>query len=709
MSEPSVLDYVKGLLNPRRKTPKIPALPKEKPLGRSPRVRPTQTTRARRPVDLGALPWRSVAALILFFTAQYLWAPPQTSWQNGVVVGVAATALAIWAATAGEWRLPEIEKAQPDKKALRFRQVPLVLGLLFFGLTFFFSGGNRFTLLNVSLWLLSILFVLAAFWQSKQSPRQAWQKMLTSWKQREWTFQISRWTLVVLVAIVVIAFFRFSQLDAAPPEMNSDHAEKLLDVNDIFQGQTSIFFERNTGREPLQFYLTAAVAQIFGTGISFMSLKLGTVILAFISLIYIYLLGKELGGRWVGLLALLLVGIAFWPNLLARTGLRFSLYPTLAAPTLYYLLRGLRRGTLNDYLLSGLFMGIGLNGYTAFRIMPIVAGVALVIFALHTSSADLRRRGLIGFALLALVALVICTPLVRYAVEHPAQFGERTITRMFEAERAYAEPVWLTFIKNVRNGLGMFNYSGGNIWLVGISGRPAFDLISAALLPLGAIIVGIRYWRRRHWLDLFLLLAIPLMMLPSTLSLAFPDENPAMNRASGAWIPAFLICALALDAFLHGLRDKLGDKAGLRVAQLSGIAILSAFAVTNYFLFFGEYVTEYARSSWNTSELGNVIADYADSFGSLDSAWVVSYAYWVDTRLVGMNAGNPSRDYGIWPDQLNTTLETPAPKLFLLKPEDELGLTTLQQLYPNGIVTFHQSRVPTKEFITFFVPESANQ
>lgn len=701
-SEPSVLDYIKALLSfGRRRVPAVPALPAAGAR--------RQVARARSIHD-GAravttpLPWRTAIAFALFLIGQALLPPGQGLWQIGLAFILLAAGITIWVAYEGEWRLPQYEKVALDRKTLGFRRIPLALGLLFFGLTFLFSGGNRFNFLNVTFWVLSVVFVLAAFWQTRRTPRAVWKE----WKERlaakDWQLHISRWTLVLLAAFAVIAFFRFSQLEALPPEMTSDHAEKLLDVSDILHGQKAIYFERNTGREPLQFYLTAAVAQIFGTGISFLSLKLGTALLAFISLIYIYLLGKELGGRWVGLIALLLVGLAFWPNLLARTGLRFSLYPTFAAPTLYYLIVGFRRGNLNDFLLSGLFMGIGLNGYTSFRIMPIVAGAALVIFILHKPTADLRRRGLIGFALLALVALVICTPLLRYAVEHPAMFVQRVATRMFQAERAYPESVLITFPKNVWNGLKMFNYSGGTIWLVGLRDEPAFDAISAGLLLLGLILVSIRYARTRSWLDLFLLLAIPLMMLPSTLSLAFPEENPAMNRASGAWIPAFLVCAVALDAFLHGVRDKLGGNLGLRVAQVGGIVILLIVASLNYGLFFGEYIDRYDENSWNSSEMGKVIADYAGSFGSLDSAWVVAHAHWVDTRLVAMNAGNPTGDYEIWPEELAATLMVSPPKLFIVKADDELGLSTLEQLYPEGLVAFHQSRVAGKEFLTYFVP-----
>ena len=60
------------------------------------------------------------------------------------------------------------------------------------------------------------------------------------------------------------AYFRYAQLDAIPPEMTSDHVEKLLDVNDVLQGKYRVYFERNTGREPLQFYLAAFTLDVLG-------------------------------------------------------------------------------------------------------------------------------------------------------------------------------------------------------------------------------------------------------------------------------------------------------------------------------------------------------------------------------------------------------------------------------------------------------------
>ncbi|MCL5428709.1 MAG: hypothetical protein M1347_02745, partial [Chloroflexi bacterium] len=179
-SEPSVLDYIKALLSlGRHRVPAIPALPAA---GARPRVaRPRSSDRAR-VTDLATvrpLPWRIAVAFALFLVGQTFLPPERGSWQIGLLLILLAAGITIWAAYEGEWRFPQLEKVALNHKALGFRRVPLALGLLFFGLTFLFSGGNRFTFLNVSFWHLSIAFVVAAFWQTRRTPRTVWKE----WKE----------------------------------------------------------------------------------------------------------------------------------------------------------------------------------------------------------------------------------------------------------------------------------------------------------------------------------------------------------------------------------------------------------------------------------------------------------------------------------------------------------------------------------------------
>src|SRR4030066_331245 len=123
--------------------------------------------------------------------------------------------------------------------------------------------------------------------------------------------------------------------------------------------------------------LAAGIVQLFRTGYTFLSLKIGTILAGLFTLPYLYMLGKELGNKRVGLFALLFAGMAYWPNVISRVGLRFSLYPLFVAPVLYYLVRGLRTSNRNDFILAGLALGIGLHGYTPLPLLPLAILIIL--------------------------------------------------------------------------------------------------------------------------------------------------------------------------------------------------------------------------------------------------------------------------------------------------------------------------------------------
>ncbi|MFO3797005.1 MAG: ArnT family glycosyltransferase, partial [Anaerolineales bacterium] len=528
--------------------------------------------------------------------------------------------------------------------------ISLAMGLLAF-LTF---GGNRFTPLNLTFWGLSLAFYFKALWVWHGGECLSRIKALLAAPQ--WTFSLRREHLWLFLALVIAIFFRLYRLDGVPAEPFSDHAEKILDVYDITQGHWSIFFPRNTGREGLQMYWTVLIAKLFGGGLSFFSLKLGTALLGIFTLPYLYLLGKEIGNPRIGLLAMFLGGIAFWPNIISRIGLRFPLYPLFTVITLYYLLRGLRSGSRNDFLLSGLFLGIGLHGYTPFRIVPFLVVIAMGLYMLHIRQQAARRTAWLGLILIALTALLVFLPLLRYALENPQQFGYRALSRL-TAQEAAIPGFWLwVFLHNVWRALLMFHWDEGNIWVVSIPHRPALDLVGGVFFVFGLIFLLWRYGRHRQWQDLFLLLAIPLLQLPSTLSLAFPDENPAPNRAGGVYVVVFLVVALGFDVFLRRLEAQGGKK----LAQGVSLILLLLALGQNYSLTFQAFDRQYRLGTWNSSEMGAVLKQFFLIGGTPESAWIVPYPHWVDTRLPGVWAGIPNRDFALWPDQLEQSLAVPA-------------------------------------------------
>jgi hypothetical protein len=652
-------------------------------------------------------PLRTILALIIALAAQQLLEAPNRTYMVPVVFYIFSGACLVWAYIANEWKIRPLREDSQEPFNLTVRKPGIWFSIPFILVSFLFFGGDEFTSLNITLWLLAIAGLLFAFWQPQKTFRQWIRDTFRIFTRSSWNIKISPYFLLVVVSVVVIIFFRVYQLNQVPGEMFSDHAEKLLDVSDVLAGKTSIFFPRNTGREAIQMYLTAAISILLGTGLSFISLKIGTVLAGLLTLPYIYKLGKEFANRWVGFFALILAGIAYWPNVISRVGLRFPLYALFAAPALYYLIRGIRTASRNDFILSGIAVGLGLHGYSPARIVPFVIVIAIGVYLLHNKSQSKTKQYLWLLGILALVAFVVFLPLFRYALDNPDMFNYRALTRIGTIERPFPAPVWQIFLSNLWNCWTMIWWSNGSIWVHSVPNRPALDVVTAVFYFIGLLVLVIRYIRQRHWLDLFMILAVPLLMMPSILSLAFPDENPSLNRTAAAIVPVFVIAAVGMENIIGNLVSRSRSKIVGGIAVAFTLVMLGWSASSNYDLVFNQYKEEFLNGTWNTSDMGRVIRGFSTTWGSADNAYVVAFPYWVDTRLVGINAGYPTTDYAISADKFQDTLNQKGAKLFILNPQDQDDLTKLEKIYPSAYLNTFKSPREGKDFLMLLVPPTA--
>lgn len=700
MEEPSVLDYlIDRLTFWRKKAIEIPpAGEEEPPLPVQPPQEEEEAERKKK--GFFNRVWVILQPLLLALIAQFFLEPPRRSKGIGIAFYLLAVVILGFLIQRKSWLLPPVSPAKVQEEKDSLRLAPLFIGVAFSLLAFVFFSGNQFTPLNVSLWVIGFLFLCSALWV----PEGRWKTWVSRWRQfRLQGICFSPWSLLVILVFGIAAFFRFNLIRHVPPEMFSDHAEKLLDVADVLHGKTSIFFPRNTGREAFQMYLTAAVSKVFGTGLSFLSLKIGTILAGFLTLPYIYLLGKEYANHRVGLFAVFLAGVAYWPNVISRVALRFTLYPFFAAPAFYYFIRGLRKRRRNDFIFSGIALGLGLHGYSPFRIVPLILVVAAVIYFLHHISKKDTRRVITAVLVIGLISLIVFLPLFRFALSHYEIMTYRMKTRMASLERPLPGPAWKIFLTNTWKALVMFQWNNGETWVHSIPYRPALGIVSAALFTLGVVIVVVRYVRDRHWLDLLMLALIPAFLMTSILSLAFPAENPCLNRTGGTIIPVFIIAGVALDGLYTTIKTRWTSVWGNRFAVGVVVLLLMLSAAHNRKLVFEDYYEQFLEKAWNTSDVGSVIDSFYETLGEQDHAWVVPYPHWVDTRLVGIRAGEPLKDYALWREDISTTLDVPAPKLYIVKPEDGETIDVLRSYYPGGLERTFESDVEGRDFLMYYV------
>lgn len=745
MEEPSVLDYLKSKIMPwkypRVEIPELPAEPAQQPSGEPPspasaladqesppfsevQAQPEPPTPAAVPeqpptaaqlepaaVQLKRIAWpvQSLLALTLAMLAQQSLAPrPGRSWVIGVILLAGAALLWLLARWRDEWQ-DGGEQERQEATLPRINILSLEAGLVFAALAFLGFGSMRFSWFNLGLLALAVAFIVLAFWLPERRTAGPGNKLSRLFSRRPWSLHLSLSAPLVwgILLVAGAAFFRFYRLAEVPPEMNSDHAEKILDISRVLAGQAMIFFPSNGGREALQFYLSAGLHRLLHLPLDFNLLKLVTASVGFLSLPFIYLLGKEMGSRRAGVLAFMFAAVAYWPNVVSRIGLRLPFYMLFTAALLYYLLRGMRTSRRGDFILAGICLGLSLYGYTADRVLPLLALAAVGLYLLHRQSKGLRLQTLVSLLALVLVSLVLFLPMLRYILAEPEVFFYRTLSRVADLERPLEAPVWIVFLSNTWNALKMFSWDAGQVWPISVPGYPALGMVSGGLFYLGVVLALVRYLRRRSWLDLFWLVSIPILLLPSIMALAFPVENPNLYRTGGAMVPVFLLVGLALDHLMRALQMNFRSPWGSRLAWGLAMLLFGLSCLQDYDMVFNKYYQQYRLSAWNTSEMGQVVQSFGETMGSYDTVWVVGFPHWADTRLVGVVAGFPTRDFAIDAEALQTTTAEPRAKLFLLNPQDTQALSLLRALYPAGWLQPYTSQTPSKEFLLFYAPPTA--
>ena len=514
----------------------------------------------------------------------------------------------------------------------------------------------------------------------------------------------SPWTLLVVLSFVVLVFTRTYDMASTPPEMTSDHIEKLINVQDILEGSTYIFFANNGGRESLEFYLVAWVSQLLGTGLSFLSLKIVSVGVGITTLPFLYLLGRELADRRVGLLAMILGGIGYWPDMMSRVGLRQPLAMLFCAVTLYFYFKAIRRRRWNDFLWAGLALGVGMYGYTSIRVVPVALAAITALFLIHPSSKGSRGWAAAGFLLTLGTMALLFIPFLRYAVDYPGDFWLRTVTRILPTQGPIPDPV-RTFFENVWNALLMFSWNDGVGWFHVVPLRPALDVVTGVLFHLGFVGMVLLFFKKWSWEALSLVILVPILLLPSIMALAIPNENPSLARALAAVPVVFLLAALGMILVLDFLRSLIPGKNSRWIGTALASILIVIAAAQNFDLTLRQYPASYRVNCENASELGLFMRRFHSTIGSPQDAYLIPYPYWVDDRIVNVYAGFPILSkHVINPEDIPDFEFSGRPTLFLLLAVDVDSLELLTQRFPDGYFNTVVSSYPGHDFIYFLVP-----
>ena len=638
-------------------------------------------------------PWLALAGLgTLWFASRAMAArslPP-------AAIECLAGGLLAWIAAA--WMDPPAPDpiGELDPPAGKPRGILLVLALVTAGVCWWRMPAEEFRRDGVLAWLAAIVLWVAAWWPPRRKPAG---RTTDPSRGRAWAVRLG-----FVLIFAAGAWFHFHELARVPANPVSDHAEEMLDLLDLQQGHHNIYFFRNLGIAPFHYYWSAAFLKALGLPVRYVWIKAATAAFGLLLVAALFAAGAELGGAGLGLAAAAFAAWGKWPVSLARQGQEYDYAVPAAAFVLWALLRWLRRGDRGSMLLAGIGIGAGLATYTSFRVVPL-----LVPLAVATALFDRRRRGrrwaAIGEgALAAATSAIVFLPVLKYALlgEHREFFWSRILTRTTDAERAVAGAPLSIFARNLWNMAKAFHWTGSSTWTVLAQYDPFLDPVTGALL-LAGLVLAVRYAASGsiRWTWLFPSLVV--VTLPSTLALAYPDENPSLNRAGTAIPFVFLLVGLSFAWLCRGfLRERLALRA-------AGLAVLLAAAAASirenaqaYFVRLGVW---YDQVIEHALEVAAVFGQYRARGIPLEQQYLLGTDFWVDARNVALELGQPgwADTHNIPPPRVPEGL-TARPLVFVYRFNDTERLEQLHRLYPGGKERIYPQSHPDRNFGVYYVP-----
>lgn len=171
----------------------------------------------------------------------------------------------------------------------------------------------------------------------------------------------------LLIILAIASFLRLWQLDLTPPGVYPDEAINANDALDsLGNKEFKVFYPENNGREGLYIWLISLSFAVFGPSI--WALKIISALIGILTVLGIYLLSKELFSQRIALLSSFFLALSFWHINFSRIAFRAILIPFCLTFGFYFLLKGFKNWKTHNFIISGIFWGLGFYTYISYRV-----------------------------------------------------------------------------------------------------------------------------------------------------------------------------------------------------------------------------------------------------------------------------------------------------------------------------------------------------
>jgi hypothetical protein len=410
------------------------------------------------------------------------------------------------------------------------------------------------------------------------------------------------WLIAAVALLLLAAWLYWRTPLAVPPGLEMDELIEAQIAEKVLDGDWRPFYPAGQGREALYHYWLAGWLALLGRNV--FTLRFASTSLTLLGLAAGYALLRRLFSPPVALISLAGGATSFWVLFAARSGLRSTSLPLLAALAAYFFWRALsfprenapkkskgRRRVMLFFILSGFCLGLTFYAYTAARVLPVIFGLfTFYLLLFHRSRLSGRWRGLfLGW----LVAFLVVAPLLYYLRTHPEadQFDFLDFDRPLAAlERGDPKPAFQTTLAT----LGGFFFKGDPLIFNNVPGRPIFGPLSGLLFLAGA---GVTLARARRPPYAFVLLWLLVSLVPGMLS----QPAPNFYRTVAAQVITFVFPGLAIVEGWRYLRQRWTGRRSAIILFGVGALLLAVHGLSSARAYFHTWPTvEGVRFFWQS-------------------------------------------------------------------------------------------------------------
>lgn len=297
-------------------------------------------------------------------------------------------------------------------------------------------------------------------------------------------------------------------------------------------------------------------SQVAGSNVPFLIGRMTSALLGSSTVLVLYFVGKHLFSRKVGLLAALLLSVAFMhcrDSHFAVSDITMTFFLTLA---FYFCIRYVNTGQRVHSLCAGLLAGIAVSAkYSAGLIITTIV-VAHILVALSRKASVRRAAADLQMSFLCMIAgFLIATPyslldLDSFVRDFSLQHGLR-LTPWFSQPR---DQVWLLYWEALGLGMGwvLLALSSLGLVLVALANRKRVFLIAAFPLCYYAYMGSLKLFAYRFALPL-----LPFMVLFAAFSIGYLMDKTWPGLSGRVATAALLLAAVGQPTYKSVMHDHL--------------------------------------------------------------------------------------------------------------------------------------------------------